>query len=706
MAPGRASRSLKTELQIRFLVVGSVFLIVATALLFQNGQAALRRQILASATAAAETAAALITVEDHRQIRSPADMNTEAFRNLQSDLAALRRANPSIYHLFTIAPVGQLGTWGVILDLGGSGMRPDERTPRGRLPIGSPPPPTVPHGLVQEAMRGTVGQVLDLAHPERARVVAVAPIRGAAGSSVGLVVVEMSVSSLASEARLLWYVSIGVFLLGLVASVFASNFASRWVSRPIEDLLAAVEEISKGHLNTRVKTGDTKNEVGALGTAFNHMAESLETWQARSNAQQARLRDLHQLGSDAAATLDLPRMLDVAAAGLRAICGGEEAYVGVAVKLEPVIRLWAGSGAPGVDLSTAETPIERLARVLGTETRLLDRSEFEVAGLCWLASRTGEYALAAPLRVSDETIGILLVLGNRDQFHDDAVSLASLFASQVSAAVGNARLFEQVKALDRSKSEFLSIASHELRTPLTVMKSSLDILVNTGQFSYTTDQRQLIAFCQESVERLIRLVKDILDVSKIEAGVLRVQFMPTSLNELVEKCLFWVPQLPGGQGIEVEARLPSTPAMVSADPNRIMQVLENLISNALKFSKPGGKVTIELKEHDHEFEVIVSDQGKGIAAEDLERIFGKFYQVEESATREQGGTGLGLAICKGIIEAHRGKIWAESELGRGSRFHFTLARAEEAPASGEDAQISVAALLSSLRPETPNPSRS
>src|SRR4029077_2582835 len=144
-------------------------------------------------------------------------------------------------------------------------------------------------------------------------------------------------------------------------------------------------------------------------------------------------------------------------------------------------------------------------------------------------------------------------------------------------------------------------------------KSSLDILVSNGQFEYSNDQRQLIAFCQESVERLIRLVKDILDVSKIEAGVLSIHFLPTSLNELIEKCLFWVPQLPGGQGIELEARLPSEPAMVYADGGRITQVLENLISNALKFSKPGGKVTIELKAHEREYEVIVADQGKGIA---------------------------------------------------------------------------------------------
>ncbi|HET9252204.1 MAG TPA: HAMP domain-containing protein, partial [Candidatus Eisenbacteria bacterium] len=404
MAGRRAPRSLKTELQIRFLIVGSAFLVIATALLYQNGQAALRRQILASATTAAETAASLIAVEDHSAIRSPSDMNSSSFRNLVTDLGALRRANPSIYHLFTLAPVGNLGSWGLIVDLGGTGPMPKSGPGRaGRLPIGSPPPPGIPRALIQEAMQGTVARVLDLNDPDRARVVAVAPIRGTGGSSVGLVAVEMSVASLAAEARLLWYVSIGVFLLGLVASVLASNFVSRWVTRPIEDLLAAVEEISKGHLNTRVKIADAENELGALGMAFNHMAESLESGQARSNAQQARLRDLHRVGSEAAATLDLARMLEVSASGLRAVCGGEEAYAGVSVRQDPSIRLWARSGPGQVDLDDADTPIERLFRVLGAETRLLSRAEFDVAGLGWLASRPGEYALAAPLRVSDET---------------------------------------------------------------------------------------------------------------------------------------------------------------------------------------------------------------------------------------------------------------------------------------------------------------
>ncbi|HKO22889.1 MAG TPA: ATP-binding protein, partial [Candidatus Eisenbacteria bacterium] len=510
---------------------------------------------------------------------------------------------------------------------------------------------------------------------------------------------------LASEARLLAYVCVGIFLLGLVASALASTYVSRWLTRPIEDLLGAVEAISKGDLATRVRVDGHKHELDALGTAFNHMAETLESSRGRNDAQQGRLRELNRIGTSAAATLDLPVMLEMVAEGMRAICGGEEAFAGVAAPRDEAVHHWAGSGPGAHELATTPVPLEGLTRVLGGEARLLSRAEMDAAGLSWLRQRPGEYALAAPLKATDDTIGALIAVGDRGQFHDDAVSLASVFATQISAAVGNARLFEQVKALDRSKSEFLSIASHEVRTPLTVIKSSLDVLVANKAFTYTTDQRQLIAFCQQSVERLIQLVKDILDVSKIEAGVLQIQFVPTSLNELVTKCLFWVPQLPGGQGIEVEARLPSEPAMVSADPGRIMQVLENLISNALKFSKPGGKVTVDLVEHGAEYEIVVSDQGKGIAAEHLERIFGKFYQVEESATREQGGTGLGLAICKGIIQAHRGRIWAESELGQGSRFHFTLTK-DGADDARPDAQMSVADLLSSLRSESPSPTRS
>jgi signal transduction histidine kinase len=589
----------------------------------------------------------------------------------------------------------------VVVDMGGTApVRDEVELRRGRLPIGSPPPTSVPPDQIARGMSGTNAMILDIMRPDKARVVAVSPIRTVEGTSVGLVVVELSASSLISEARLLWYVSVGVFLLGLVASVLASTFVSRWVTKPIDDLLRGVEAIAKGNLSARVAADPQKNELGVLAGAFNHMAESLEDAHARNVAHQSRLHQLHRLGSEAASELEVPRILNIAAGGLQAICGGTEAFAGAAKRREADIRLWARSGPGQADLSSWEVPLDYLAKVLGAESRLLSREEFHAAGLSCLESRPGQCVLATPLRVRDEPLGVLLAMGDRAAFHDDSTSVASLFGAQVSAAVSNARNFEQIKALDRSKSEFLSIASHEMRTPLTVMKSSLDILTNTPQFAYTTDQMQMMAFCQESVERLIGLVRDILDVSRIEAGVLSLHLTPTSLNELIERCLHWLPQIPGGQGVELDAKLPPVPAMVMADANRISQVLDNVLSNAIKFSKPGGKVAIEVRERGADYEVVVSDEGKGIAAEDLERIFGKFYQVEESETREQGGTGLGLAICRGIIEAHGGRIWAESELGRGSHFHFTLASCPDT-AGSKDVRVFVPSLLSSLRTAPP-----
>ncbi len=696
-------RTLKRELNLFFMVGGSLFLALATVVLYLNGEADLRRRLLANATTAAETAAALAGMQDHRTIRAPEDLNSAAFRQIVTELSAVRRAHPSIIHLFTLSPSNHLGDWGVVVDMGGVAPERDASLlVRGRLPIGSPPPSSVPSELLNRAMGGTAAEILDFPDPERTRVVAVAPIRSDGGPSVGLAVVEISAEDLVSEMRSLALLSVSIFLVGLLLSAVASRFAARWITRPVEELLHAVDELARGNLKVRV-TAKSANELGALAAGFNQLAQSLEASQSRSQEQQTRLRDLHRLGSQVAGTLELRRMLETAATGMRAICGGDEVHAGVRESRAKPVSLWVSAGAgdiPGIADWSAE--VEPLERVLGPDTRLLTRAELPTAGLGFLLPRPGEYALAAPLRVSDTTIGVLVSLGAREHFHHDAVSLASLLAAQVAAAVGNAHLFEQIRAVDRSKSEFLSIASHEVRTPLTVMKSSLDILVTNPRFQYSADQRQLIAFCQESVERLIRLVRDILDVSKIEAGVLSVQFLPVSLNELVEKCLFWVPQLPGGHGIEVEARLPSQPAMVLADGGRITQVLENLIANAIKFSRPGGRITIELREHEREYEVIVRDQGKGIAPEDLERIFGRFYQVADSATREQGGTGLGLAICRGIIEAHRGRIWAESVIGDGSSFHFTLARAPElAPAGRSDAEISVASLLSSVRTAAP-----
>src|SRR6185295_5502350 len=260
-------RTLKDELQILFLAVGSAFLVLATVLLYQNGQASMRRQLIASASSAAETASALISLEDHRSVRSPSDTNERPFRTIVQNLGALRRANLEIIHLFTMAPIGELGAWRVVVDMGGSApVREERHLVKGRLPVGSVPPASLPSSLIHAGMAGTAAEILDLSHPSLARAVAVSPIVAPQGGAVGLVVVELSASGLIEEVRLLWYVSIAIFLVGLVVSVVASNMASRWVTRPIEDLLRAVDEISRGNLRARVES-ESPNELGALGAA-------------------------------------------------------------------------------------------------------------------------------------------------------------------------------------------------------------------------------------------------------------------------------------------------------------------------------------------------------------------------------------------------------------------------------------------------------
>src|SRR5262249_45360065 len=232
-----------------------------------------------------------------------------------------------------------------------------------------------------------------LSRPDQARVIAVAPIRTIAGEAIGLAVVEMSAASLASEARLLAYVSAGIFLLCFLLSGMAGNFLPRGGTRPVGGLFRGVEEISLGNLEARVGGESRANELGALARAFNRMAQGLQNSQARSYAQQERLRNLHRLGLETSSDLDVTRMLVVAAGGFQAICGGEEAYAGVADRRGSVVRHWSRSGSGEVALEGWEAQLDPLKLVLGTESRVLSRAEFESAGLGAFQSRPRLYAL-------------------------------------------------------------------------------------------------------------------------------------------------------------------------------------------------------------------------------------------------------------------------------------------------------------------------
>jgi len=229
---------------------------------------------------------------------------------------------------------------------------------------------------------------------------------------------------------------------------------------------------------------------------------------------------------------------------------------------------------------------------------------------------------------------------------------------------------ERLKELDKLKSEFVSMVSHELKTPLAAMKTSAQVLELADVEEAT--QQEMLSIITRNIDRQTNLVNDLLDLSRVESGRLELKFVSVALDTVIADSIEIVKPAAEEKDITLNVELPAGLASVKGDSEKLTQVVINLIFNAIKFTPKHGRITLKAKETDGQVEVDVCDTGIGIPAEDLDKVFDKFYQVDSTLTRETGGTGLGLAICKGLIEAHNGRIWTESELGKGSTFSFTL----------------------------------
>jgi len=227
------------------------------------------------------------------------------------------------------------------------------------------------------------------------------------------------------------------------------------------------------------------------------------------------------------------------------------------------------------------------------------------------------------------------------------------------------------QALERMKDEFISIVSHELRTPLTSIHGALSLMATGKLGSLLPKGERLLQIAVTNTERLVRLVNDILDLDRMEAGRLSIEKRPCDAGELIRYAV----ETMRAMAEQAQVRLVPQPLAirVQADPDRIIQTLTNLLSNAIKFSPAGATVQVGVRQlNDYQALFWVQDQGRGIPAANLETIFRRFKQVDSSDSRKKGGTGLGLAICRSIVRQHGGRIWAESEVGKGSTFFFTL----------------------------------
>jgi K+-sensing histidine kinase KdpD len=285
--------------------------------------------------------------------------------------------------------------------------------------------------------------------------------------------------------------------------------------------------------------------------------------------------------------------------------------------------------------------------------------------------------MCVPLESRGEIKGVLCGYTQEGRvFTHDEVELIATIGHEISNAMETFDLIvetAEVKALremDRLRSRLLSVVSHELRTPLTTIKGYATMLRDYDDKLTPDEKRQHVVSIDRSSDRLTNLIEQLLDMSRLESGTLKIQKAPTKISDLIQLAAREAQIRTSDHRIDLNLQEPLPP--VNIDAKRIRQVVDNLIDNAIKYSMPETKVTVSAIQTGQELLISVADQGIGIAAKDLPKIFTPMYRVESRLSKKVGGLGLGLSICKGLVGAHGGRIWLESEKGKGSTCFFTL----------------------------------
>ena len=312
---------------------------------------------------------------------------------------------------------------------------------------------------------------------------------------------------------------------------------------------------------------------------------------------------------------------------------------------------------------------------------LRQEQEFATRGMRPILSRLGyQSLLAVPLLLERKIMGALTIYRRETgSFAPEIVNLLRTFATQSVLAIQNAQLFReieakgrQIEAANRHKSEFLANVSHELRTPLNAIIGFSEVLgermfgeLNEKQAEYTED-------ILSSGRHLLSLINDILDLSKIEAGRMELELTKFDLPSAVENALILVRERATRHGIKLERAIDERLGDFTGDERKVKQILVNLLSNSVKFTPEGGKIHVNASLNNGSVIISIADTGIGIAKEDQEAIFEEFRQVGTNYAQKREGTGLGLTLTRKFVEMHGGKIWVESELGKGATFTFTL----------------------------------
>lgn len=445
------------------------------------------------------------------------------------------------------------------------------------------------------------------------------------------------------------------------------------------------------------KNAYTEQHIGLLENLAAYTTIALDNASAyrQVGARAAELATINRITQALAEKLDMESVIQLVGDQVRDLFHAPVVYVALLDHSSMTIRFPYAYGETAEPIPYGEGLTSKIIRT-GKPLRI--NGDVEATSEALGVRRMGRQAesfLGVPIPVAGENIGVISVQSTdgRESFTEAQERLLSTIASAVGVAIHNARLFEETRQAraaaeeaDAAKSSFLSTVSHELRTPLTSVLGFAKIirrrledrllpLIPAGEKKTDQAKAQVLENLGVVVsegERLTKLIDDVLDLAKIEAGRFTWNMEPSNLGDIIERAVAATSSLFEGKKVKLERDVDPILPAITGDRDRLMQVVINLISNAVKFT-PEGTVRIAAHARDgNAITVSVTDSGIGIAPGDHQKVFEKFKQVGDTLTDKPRGTGLGLPICKEIVEHHGGRIWVESALGRGSTFAFTL----------------------------------
>ena len=481
------------------------------------------------------------------------------------------------------------------------------------------------------------------------------PIKNSKGSFVGSFSVALSKEHVNKIRRDNLHNILASALVGIILSFGLAFIVARKLSGPLRELASGARMIETGDLSQRVNIRQ-KDEVGMLAISFNSMADALTE---RDRIISENTRELKRLNEQ------LEKKVTERTTELRMEMG----------RLEAILT----SMAEGVVVTDHAN---RVILCNPAAQKIFDLVPHRI-----LNKRIEEACKVGDFCVLVDYIKQMREVNGRATIHEEEtdvkgkklkINIAPLLDEdgEFAGVVMSIRDATMEGEVERIKTEFISTVSHELKTPLTSMKGSLQYIMTKGKL-LTDTERELLLVCLRNTDRLIRLINDILDISKIEAGKVEFYLRPLNISELVIYAIEEINAFAMIRDVSIENSLGADLPQVYGDHDRLIQVLTNLLSNAVKFSPEGKFVLVSAQREGNYVAVSVADHGKSIQWADRDKLFKKFQQLHAIGTVGNGGTGLGLAICKEIIERHHGRIYYQESVAGGNVFTFTVPVFEE-----------------------------